>query len=81
MADIQQQRFGELTVRIDRSTCIGSANCLKLAPEAFELDDETIIRFKVGARSIEAERLIEACRVCPVEALIVVDAQGGQLVP
>jgi hypothetical protein len=27
------------------------------------------------------ERLLHACRVCPVEALVVLDADGTQLVP
>lgn len=30
---------------------------------------------------IERERLIDACDVCPVDALIVTDANGKQLVP
>ncbi len=76
-----ERKFGDLTVQIDRDTCIASANCMKVAPEIFELDEEGICRFKAGAPEIERERLLEACEVCPVDALIVLDAAGQQIVP
>ncbi len=58
--DTTERKFGDLTVQIDRDTCIASANCMKVAPEIFELDDEGICRFKADAPEIERERLIEA---------------------
>ena len=42
------------------------------APEVFELDDERICTFKADINDIETERLIEACSVCPVDALTAV---------
>ncbi len=81
MAESQERRFGDLTVRIDRGTCIGSGNCMRLAPEVFEFDDSRIITFKPDAPEIEGARLLEACRVCPVDALSVVGPGGEQLVP
>ena len=50
------------------------------APEAFELDGENVVMF-VDPDSTEPERLVEACRVCPVDALSVWDSEGNELVP
>ena len=81
MEDIVERKIGDLTVRIDRLRCIGSSNCMELAPEIFEYDEEKICAFKQVPGPIERERLIEACDICPVDALLVLDASGKQLVP
>ena len=81
MSSLVEGKIGELTIRIDRDTCIGSANCIKAAPEVFELDGEKICAFKGSRGAVERDVVIEACRVCPVDALYVVDAAGQQLVP
>ena len=54
---------------------------MKVAPEVFEFDAENICAFKADPPDIERERLIDACDVCPVDALIVIDECGKQLVP
>lgn len=81
MGDFVDRKLGDLTVRIDRELCIGSGNCIKAEPDVFEFDDARISAFKAGVPDIGRERIIEACRVCPVAALIVIDAGGQQLVP
>ncbi|HEX9304874.1 MAG TPA: ferredoxin [Thermoanaerobaculia bacterium] len=81
MADFKERRVGGLTVRIDRTVCIGTANCAKVAPELFVLDDERIITFREPAAEIEPDCAVEACRVCPVDALAAFDADGRPLVP
>ena len=81
MEDFAERNIGGLTIRIDRGTCIGSANCIGVAAEVFEIDDTGVCAFGKDQASIEQERLIEACRICPVDALIVFDASGKQLVP
>ena len=81
MADFEERRLGGITVRIDRTTCIGTANCAKIAPDLFVLDDEKIIAFREPAPEIEPDRAVEACRVCPVDALAAFDADGRPLVP
>ena len=80
MASTKEQKFGDLTVRIERDTCIASENCINLAPEVFVLDDEQIVDF-TGESEIDRQRLIEACALCPVDALVVTDGAGNQLVP
>lgn len=81
MQDTLEGHIGSLTIRIDRMTCIGSANCIKVAPMVFELDDERIVRFVSEASTVGRERIIEACSVCPVAALSVIDENGLRIVP
>lgn len=81
MLDFEEQTIGMLTVRIDRTLCVGFGDCIELAPEAFEFDMEGIVRFRETAQIVPRERLILACDVCPVDAIIVTDADGRQLVP
>lgn len=54
---------------------------MRVAPELFEFDTEKICAFTANLPDIERDRLIEACDVCPVDALIVFDENGQQLVP
>lgn len=81
MADFVERRIGVLTVRIDRTTCIGTANCAKVAPEVFVLDDERIVTFVVPPADAPPDRIVEACDICPVDALSVMNADGKPLVP
>ena len=69
MADFEERRIGSLTITIDRLTCIGSRNCVKIAPEVFQLDADGIVTFTDDPPDLGRERLIEACQVCPVDAL------------
>lgn len=70
-----------LTVKIDRLLCVGFGDCIEVAPEAFEFDGEGIATFRREADEVEESRLVEACDLCPVDALVVVDEDGVQLVP
>ena len=82
MSQTSSRDFGTLTVLIDRDLCIGSGNCAKVAPEVFELDDTGVIAFRDDAPSdADPARVREACQVCPVDALIVRDGEGNQIVP
>ncbi|MFQ5847870.1 MAG: ferredoxin [Candidatus Methylomirabilales bacterium] len=81
IGDCVERNIGGLTVRIDRTLCIGTANCMKVAPEVFAFDIENICAFTGESGEIERGRLIDACTVCPVDALIVIDESGTQLVP
>ena len=65
---------------IDRSLCVGFGDCVEIAPEAFQLDDETIV-ILVDPDRVDRERLLKACDACPVDAITVWDSDGRQLVP
>jgi ferredoxin len=81
MSDFVERNITDLRVKIDRSSCIASANCIKAAPKLFELDDERICQFLEPVEEEERDRIIEACSVCPVSALSVYEKDGKQIVP
>ena len=80
MADFAEVKVGGLKVRIDRDTCAAFKDCIKIAPEAFALGEDGIVTCTHPER-VERERLIEACAICPVNALVVLDENGHQIVP
>lgn len=81
MAHIEERRIGDLTVRIDRTLCVAFELCIDLAPDVFRFDDEGIATFTGTETAVDRDRLIEACRACPVDALVVIDGEGSQIVP
>ena len=80
MDDFPEREISGLNIKIDRTMCIGSANCIKVAPDVFELDNERICSFKENAVDIDSKILVESCSVCPVNALTAVE-NGKQIVP
>lgn len=77
----EERVIAGLTIRIDRTLCVGFGDCVTAAVEAFELDDEGIVVFRPGADAVAREILIEACASCPVDALTAHDADGTRLAP
>ena len=76
----RERKIGKLIVRIERENCIGSGNCTHLAPDLFQLDDEGIASFRENAAA-DRETAIEACRTCPVEAIVALDEDGRRIAP
>lgn len=81
MSDIVERKVSGFTVKIERPNCIGSKNCINVAPDLFELDSEQICSFKDKTEGIPQETIVEACSVCPVQALYVIDQDNNQIVP
>lgn len=81
MDETRERDISGRTVRIDRTLCIGSGNCTNLAPEVFVIREDNIVDFQEDPPDIEQGRLEEAASVCPVDALIVEDEQGEQIIP
>jgi ferredoxin len=81
MRHIDERTIADLTVRIDRTLCVGFGDCVTAAPEAFALDAEDIAIFRAEAERVVRAELVRACEACPVDALSIVDAAGRQLVP
>jgi ferredoxin len=44
--DFVERKVGDVTIRIDRTRCIATSNCMNVAPEVFEYDDENISSFR-----------------------------------
>ena len=77
---LEERAAADLRIGIDPLLCVGFGDCAKIAPEAFRVNDDGLVEF-VEPDRVDRERLIEACRACPVDALLVWDANGAQLVP
>lgn len=80
LTEIEERTIGDLTVRIDRTRCVGFGHCIDEAPAAFGLGEDDLVEFHDPAQ-VQREILLTACEVCPVEALTVHDRTGQQLVP
>ncbi|MEX2283141.1 MAG: ferredoxin [Gemmatimonadota bacterium] len=81
MQDQIERPVAGLTVRIDRLLCVGFGDCIEVAPEGFEFDADGIVAFKDGIDGVPRDRLIMACDICPVDALILIDEAGAQIIP
>ncbi|MEU4462280.1 ferredoxin [Streptomyces sp. NPDC024017] len=66
-------------VEVDRSLCIGSAQCLHHAPDGFRLD--TARQSRPAAPDMDAnERVLEAAESCPTEAITITLGGSGEAV-
>lgn len=81
MADHEERRIGDFTVRIDRLLCVGFGDCIDEGPGVFRFDDEGIATFEEISAPVEPRLLADACLACPVDAITVFDAEGVQVVP
>ena len=79
--DCIEKTIAGLTVRIDRTLCVGFGDCIERAPDVFELDGEGLCTFKEPAGPVDRDRLLAACDACPVDALAVLDETGRTIVP
>ncbi|MDE0729908.1 MAG: ferredoxin [Longimicrobiales bacterium] len=68
-------------VKIDRLICVGFETCVEVAPDLFQMDEEGIAIFTSDTNEVDKETVLEACKECPVDALVVLDASGNQLHP
>ena len=78
--EFEERQVGDLTIRIDRTLCVGFGDCLEDAAAAFVLDDDGIVVF-LEPEKVEREDLLTACDACPVDAITVWDSARNQLVP
>ena len=79
MAETERKVAG-LRVVIDRGLCVGFGDCVEAAPEAFRLDEESVVVFTEPER-VDRDRLVAACDACPVDALTVWNEEGQEIVP
>ena len=79
--DIEERQVAGLTVKIDRLICVGFETCVEVAPDLFQMDEEGIAIFTSDTNDVDKEMVLEACKECPVDALVVLDASGNQLHP
>jgi ferredoxin len=56
-------------VWVDPAKCVGSATCVNVAPEVFEIDEAAGIAVVVSQDGAPAEDIDEAVSLCPAEAI------------
>ncbi|MEU1144172.1 ferredoxin [Streptomyces sp. NPDC005863] len=66
-------------VEVDRSVCIGSGMCVLTAPGRFELDTARQSH-PADAETDANEKVLKAAEGCPVEAITLTLADGGEVV-
>lgn len=67
-------------VTVDRTLCIGAASCMAVAPKAFALDEKNKAYVLDTANEEDKEVILDAAKVCPVDAIIITERQTGKRV-
>jgi len=63
-----------LEVTVDPDLCIGSGDCIRLAPRAFRLDEAAGVSVALPeAASVDRDLVVQAATGCPTQAIRVVD--------
>ena len=78
--DYEERLVGDLRIRIDRTLCVGFADCVEAAPGGFLVAEDGIAVF-LDPERLDRATLVGACDVCPVDAITVWDQAGTQIVP
>jgi ferredoxin len=65
---------------VNRELCESNAECVSLAPEVFELDEEDLC-VVVDPEGAKSKRILLAARACPVDAITLIDNDGEQVWP
>jgi ferredoxin len=67
-------------ISVNRELCASNAECVSLAPDVFELDDEDlcVVLDPEGAKD---QRVLDAARACPVDAITLIASDGEQIWP
>jgi len=66
-----------LVIRVDRTRCVCSEYCARLAPTTFETDDEGLVHLLEGGQDSE-QAIRAAADSCPVRAISIETATIGQ---
>ena len=69
-----------MKVKVDREKCTGVANCVAVAPDVFELDEENKAII-IDIASTDEDTLWRAAKGCTKDAIIIEDDDGKQLYP
>ena len=67
-----------IEIRVDRQTCLGYGNCVLVAPQLFELDDEGLA-YPTRAQVEDSERddVRKAVYDCPTDSISFVEHPDG----
>lgn len=66
-----------LAIAVDRGRCMGNGQCVSLAPEVFE-HDENLQSTVVNPAGAPEDVILQAAVFCPTGAISVADAETGK---
>jgi len=66
-----------VSIEIDRELCFGFGDCVDSAPGLFDLDEENK-SIVIDPEAYEMDTLLLAAQDCPVDAILLVDAESGE---
>ncbi len=69
-----------LRIEIDRESCTGMAECIRLAPGVFELDEEGKC-VVVDASAATRDQILRAAHECPTQAIRLYELDGTKIYP
>jgi ferredoxin len=69
-----------VAIEVDRQLCYGFGDCVDTAPAVFALDDEDV-SVVIDPDGAPLDDVVEAAQNCPVDAIILTDADGEQIYP
>ena len=67
-------------IEIDADACIGCANCIDEAADTLEMNEEEMKAVVKNPEGNDNDSLLEAAKICPVEAIILTDPESGSQV-
>jgi len=68
------------SVSVDPDYCIGSGDCVRVLPNAFELGEDVGVSLPLpGAADTDVDLLVRVAVACPTQAIRVVAADGTVL--
>ena len=70
----------EISIVVDSTLCFGFGDCVDTAPRVFALDENNIA-YVIDRDGAELDLIFEAAQNCPVDAIIICDAEGEQIYP
>lgn len=71
--------MAQYTIETDRDACIGDRLCCEEAPGTFDVDEEGKVVI-INPEGDLPEYVLAAARSCPLEAIILRDAETGEQV-
>lgn len=69
-----------MKVKVDRDLCAGIGNCVAIAPKVFRLDTSNKVEV-IDVSSTSEDKIMNAAKSCPLNAIIIEDDEGQQLYP
>jgi ferredoxin len=67
-------------IKIDRRVCTGYAECVGIAPEVFQLGDDSV-SIVVDPEGTDDQAILDAARSCQLDAITLVDEFKEQVWP